>query len=152
MALIKWNPNRELLRVERDLNNLFKPFWNRFGANKSSDEDYSNASWSPLADIIEDKNSYHVKLDIPGVDKKNVKVSYSNGVLSISGERKDERESKNATYFSKETVYGKYFRSFTLPEGVNEESIKADFNNGTLNIKIDKAEESKPKQIEIKVN
>ena len=152
MALIKWNPNRELLRVERDLNNLFRPFWNRFGATKSSNEDYSDASWAPLADIIEDNESYHVKLDIPGVDKKDVKVSYSNGILSISGERKESNESKSANHFSRETVYGKYFRSFTLPEGIKEDSIKADFKNGTLNIQIQKVDEIKPKQIEVKVN
>lgn len=152
MALIKWNPNRELLRVERDLNNLFRPIWNRFGANKSSDADYSDASWAPLADIVEDKDSYHVKLDIPGVDKKNVKVSYSNGVLSVSGERKDEKESKSANYFRKETVCGKYYRSFTLPEGIKEDSINAEFKNGTLSIQIQKADEVKPKQIEVKVN
>ncbi|MBN1302244.1 MAG: Hsp20/alpha crystallin family protein [Melioribacteraceae bacterium] len=152
MALIKWNPSRELLRVERDLNRLFKPFWDKFGMGKTTDENYELASWAPLADIVENNNEYLVKLDIPGVDKKDVKVSYSNGVLSVSGERKEEKESKDANYYRCERSYGKYYRSFTLPEGIKEDKIDAEFKNGTLTIVIPKAEESKPKQIDIKVN
>lgn len=151
MALVKWNPSRELLKVERDFNKLFKNFFDKFGSRNDT-KDYEDAAWAPLADIAENENSYFVKLDLPGMDKKDVKVSYSNGVLAISGERKEEKESKDSNYYRCERVFGKYYRSFTLPDYIKEDQINAEFKNGTLSITIPKSEEVKPKQIEVKVN
>jgi len=91
-------------------------------------------------------------LDLPGVDKKDVKISVSNGELQISGERQEEKISDKATYHRVERTFGKYYRSFRLPEKIKDGEIKADFNNGSLSILIPKAEEVKPREIEIKVN
>ncbi|MBU1095695.1 MAG: heat-shock protein [Ignavibacteriae bacterium HGW-Ignavibacteriae-2] len=151
MTLVKWNPSRDLLNIERDFNRLFKSFNERFGTRRKLEDDYENASWAPLADIIEKEDFYLLKADIPGLTKDDVKVSYTNGVLSISGERKEENESKDSNYYKIERSYGKFFRSFTLPEGIDENNINAEFKDGTLSIKVPKSEKAKPKQIEVKI-
>ena len=153
MALVRWNPARELLDVDRELKKMFNSFENRFGFGKENDnEEYESAVWMPLTDISENKDSYSLKLDLPGVDKKDVKISYSNGELQISGERKEEKEEKDSKYHRVERSFGKYYRSFRLPEKIKDDQIKAEFKNGSLNILIPKADEVKPKEIDIKVN
>jgi HSP20 family protein len=153
MALVRWNPARELLDVDRELKKMFNSFENRFGFGKENDnEEYESAVWMPLTDISENKDSYSLKLDLPGVDKKDVKISYSNGELQISGERKEEKEEKDSKYHRVERSFGKYYRSFRLPEKIKDDQIKAEFKNGSLNILIPKADEVKPKEIEISVN
>lgn len=152
MSLVRWNPARELLNMEREFNKLFNIFGKRFGFSDADTKDeYENAVWMPLTDIKEDKDNYYVMLDLPGVSKDDVKVSYSDGQLSISGERKQEKEDKDAKYHRVERVYGKYYRSFTLPLKVKEDKIEAVFKDGQLSITVPKAEEAKPKELEIKV-
>ncbi len=151
MTLAKWNPTKDLLKVERDFNKLFKSFSNRFGINKRFEEEFADASWAPLADVVENENSYSINVDLPGMTKKDVKITYENGLLSISGERKIEKESKDSNYYKVERSFGKFYRCFNMPEGIDEKKIDAKFENGLLSVEIAKAEESKPKQIEIKV-
>ncbi len=151
MAIVKWNPAKELLNLEREFNRMFNSLSSRFGLRDFEDEDFENAVWMPLTDIIEEDDKYILKMDLPGVDKKDVKISYSNGELQISGERKQEKESKNATYHRIERAYGKYYRSFALPEKILEDKIEAKFKDGSLTITIPKAEEAKPKEIEVKI-
>jgi len=152
MTLVKWNPTRDLFNLEKEFNKIFSTFGDKFGINRADEEAYENAIWSPLADITEDEDKYTVKLDLPGIDKKNVKLSFTEGQISISGERKQEDEEKNTKYHRVERMYGKYFRSFTLPNKIKEDKIDAQFKNGQLTIVIPKADEVKPKEIEIKVN
>lgn len=152
MALVKWNPSRDLLNIERDFNRLFRSFTDRFGSTQKPEDDYETALWAPLADIIEKDDSYLVKADIPGLSKNDVKVSYVNGNLSISGERKEEKESKDANYHRIERSFGKFYRSFNLPDGIDENNINAEFKDGTLIISVPKSEKAKPKQIDIKIN
>ena len=106
----------------------------------------------PLSDLIEDKDNYRVMLDIPGVKKDEIKISFSEGVITISGERKNEKEKKGETYHTFERSFGKFYRTFRLPIPVQENKIKAVYENGQLLLTIPKAEESKPKQIEVKIN
>ena len=122
------------------------------GKKENSDEEYESAVWMPLTDIKETNDEYRLMLDIPGVDKKDVKISFSNGELQISGERKEEKEDKNEKYHRVERSFGKYYRSFRLPDKIQQDNIKAEFNNGSLRVTIPKAEEVKPKEIEIKVS
>jgi HSP20 family protein len=153
MAITRWNPARELLNVEREFNKLFNTFGNRFGLLESSDPyEYENAVWMPLTDISENKNSFVLKLDLPGVNKDDVKISFSDGQLNISGERKQEKENKDSKYHRVERTYGKYYRSFTLPKQIKEDKIDAEFKDGQLTITVPKAEEIKPKEIPIKVS
>jgi HSP20 family protein len=154
MALVKWNPSRELLNVEREFKKMFDLFEDRFGITRSEDYDdeYENAIWSPLTDIEENDENYLLKLDLPGVKKDDVKISYSDGQLSISGERKQEKVTKNAKLHRVERAYGKYYRSFNLPNKIKEDKINAEFKDGQLTVTIPKAEEAKPKEIAINVN
>jgi len=152
MTLVKWNPTRDLFNLEKEFNKIFSTFGDKFGISRADEEAYENAIWSPLADISEDDNKYTVTLDLPGVDKNDVKLSFTEGKISISGERKQESEEKNTKYHRVERMYGKYFRSFALPNKIKEDKIDAQFKNGQLTITIPKADEVKPKEIEIKVN
>ena len=153
MALVKWNPNRELLDMEKEFNKLWKSFGKRFGLRNddNGESGYENAVWMPLSDISENDDNYVINLDLPGVKKGEVKINYTDGELTISGERKQEKEEKKSTYHRVERSYGKYFRSFNIPKKVDEDKIEAEFKDGQLTIVIPKAEESKPKQIEVKV-
>jgi HSP20 family protein len=153
MAFVKFSPVRELLDVERQFNKMFNTLGNRFGlSERNSDDEYENAVWMPLTDIAEDNDNYYLKADLPGIKKDDVKISCTNGSLSISGERAQEKESKEKQYHRIERSYGKYYRSFRLPEKIKEDKINAEFKDGQLNVTIPKAEEVKPKEIAIKVN
>jgi HSP20 family protein len=152
MTLVKWNPSRELLNVEREFNKLFNTFNRRFGFDDSTmNEELENAVWSPLTDISESKDQYILKMDLPGVSKENLKLSFHDGELIISGERKQEKEDKDSKYHRIERTYGKYFRSFTLPQTIQADKINAEFKDGQLTVTVPKSEEAKPKELEIKV-
>lgn len=152
MALTRWNPARELFSMEREFGKLFDSFNNRFGMKSSNEnEDFANAVWSPLTDVHEDKDNYSLHLDLPGVKKEDVKITYNNGQIAISGERNYEKTEKNQTYHHVERAFGKYYRAFNLPEKIIEDKIDAEFKDGILNITIPKAEEAKPKLIDVKI-
>ena len=154
MSIVRFNPVRDLLNVEREFNRIFRSFGDRFGMLKAenSDEEFENAVWMPMTDIYEDKNTIKVKADLPGMKKEDVKISFSNGKLSISGERLQEKEDKDAECHRLERTYGKYYRSFTLPEGIKADKIEANFKDGQLIVSVPKAEEVKPKEIPIEVS
>jgi HSP20 family protein len=153
MAIVRWNPMRDLMSMEREFNKIFNSLERKFGyeGSERDNEEFENAVWSPMADIIEDDNRYLLNLDLPGIKKEDVKINFSDGLLSISGERKMENIEKNAKYHRAERSYGKYYRSFTLPMKIKENEIDAEFKDGQLKISIPKVEEAKPKQLEIKV-
>ncbi len=153
MTLVKFNPMRDLVDFEREFNRMFNSFESRFGISKSNENDnaYENAVWMPLTDIYEDKDKYSFKLDLPGIKKEDVKISFVDGKLSISGERSQESEHKDSKCHRIERSFGKYYRSFNLPEHVQSEKINAEFKDGQLTISVPKPEEVKPKEIEIKV-
>jgi len=152
MSIIRWNPARELLNMEREFNKLFNSFGKRLSIGElDSLDEYENAIWMPLADIKEDKNNYFVMLDLPGISKDEVKVAYNNGQLSVSGERKQEKETMDSKFQRVERVFGRYYRSFTLPQKVKEDKIEAEFKDGQFKITVPKAEEAKPKELEIKI-
>jgi HSP20 family protein len=152
MTLVKFNPMRDLVDIEREFNRMFNSFENKFGISRSKeDNEYDNAVWMPLTDIYEDKEKYSLKLDLPGIKKEDVKISFVDGKLSISGERNVESEHKDSKCHRIERSFGRYYRSFNLPEHIQQEKIIAEFNDGQLTITVPKAEEAKPKEIEIKV-
>jgi len=154
MTLVKFNPVREMLDIEREFNRMFNTWGSRFGLTKKSDidDEYENAVWMPLTDIAEDNDSYYLKVDLPGISKEDVKISYKEGTVCISGERKQEKESKDAKYHRIERSFGKYYRSFNVPKEIKEDKIKAEFKDGQLAVTLPKAEEVKPKEIDIKVS
>ncbi|KAA3602169.1 MAG: Hsp20/alpha crystallin family protein [Calditrichaeota bacterium] len=148
MSIIRWNPEKSLFNFEKEMNNLL----DNFGIFRKNDEAFDNAVWSPLTDIVEEKDNFVLRLDLPGLNREDVKINFTNNTLSVSGERKFENETKDKNYHRVERAYGKFYRSFTLPKEVKQEEIDANFKNGQLTISIPKAEEAKPKEIEIKVS
>jgi HSP20 family protein len=154
MTLLKFNPARDLLNVEREFNRMFNSLGSRFGITHKVDidEEYDNAVWMPLTDISEDSDNFYLKADLPGIKKEDVKISYTDGTISIAGERSQEKETKEKKFHRIERSYGKYYRSFNVPAEIKEDKIKAEFKDGQLTITIPKADEVKPKEIDIKVS
>lgn len=139
----------EPYNVLNDINRLFeKTFF-----PQTSSEDNSNletSQWSPAVDVKESKDKFSIKVDLPGINKKNVTISMEKGILSIQGERIEEKKEENTNYYRVERVYGKFHRSFSLPQTADEENISAHMSNGVLEITIPKKEIAKLKSIEIK--
>lgn len=155
MALIRWNPARDLetspfdmLNMQKEINRMFDRF---FRGNLTEEESLVPSGWCPAVDIAEHDNEFVVKMELPGVGKEDVKITMQNDVLMIHGEKKQEKQSKGSNYHRVERSYGAFQRSFTLPATVKADKIDATFTDGILNIKLPKAEEAKPKQIEVKV-
>lgn len=109
------------------------------------------AQWSPAVDISEDEKEYVVKAELPDLKKEDVKVCVEDGDLTISGERKFEKEEKGKKYHRIERSYGSFVRSFTLPEGVSGDKVSASFKDGVLEVHLPKDEKAKPKSVEVKV-
>jgi len=114
-------------------------------------EDYTLASWTPAVDITEHDDEYTVKVELPGVNKDEVKITVESNMLTIRGEKKQEKETKKENYHRVERSYGSFQRSFTLPTAIVNDKIDAAFKDGILIVHVPKAEEAKPKQIEVKV-
>ena len=154
MTFAKFNPVKDLLDVEREFNRIFNSMGNRFEVTRKEgfEEEFDNAVWMPLTDIAEDNDSYYLKVDLPGIKKQDVKISYIDGNLSISGERVQDKEAKDKKIHRIERSYGKYYRSFNIPKEIKDDKIKAEFKDGQLTITIPKADEVKPKEIDINVS
>ena len=133
------------------LSNIFDEFLSDgFFCNTSSD--VSRTSW-PKVDIVEQENDYSIHADLPGLEHKDIKVVVEDGVLAISGEKTQEKKEKEkGRYHYYERSYGKFSRSFQLPENVDEKNIDASFKNGVLKLTIKKTEKAKPQSIEVKIN
>lgn len=148
MTTTKFNTTKEWFDIERE----FAKFWNGFGYGTEQKKSNENSVWSPASDISENKENFYLLIDLPGIEKEDVKINFNDGELIISGERKEEEKEEGKTYHRVERSFGKYSRAFRLPDEIIVEKIIADFKNGQLKITIPKAEKAKPKEIEIKVN
>ena len=115
------------------------------------DEAMALIDWAPAVDVMETDEEFQIRAELPGVEKKDVKLSVENGVLLISGHREQEKEEKGKRYHKIERAYGNFARSFTVPEAVNAEKVTAEFKNGLLNVRLPKSEKARPKSIEVKV-
>jgi HSP20 family protein len=147
-ALTKWNPFRELEDIQNRLSSLF----GRTPLRGLGEEAMTVSEWTPLVDIAEDDKEYLIKAELPEVKKEDVKVTVENGVLTITGERKFEKEEKNKKYHRVERAYGSFMRSFTLPQGAAGDKINAQFKDGVLKVHLPKSAEAKPKPIDVKVD
>ena len=149
-AIIRWDPFREL----DDLQNRLSTMFGRAPVKKEVErqEALRVAEWAPLVDITEDAKEYLIKAELPDIKKEEVKINVQNDVLSISGERKYEKEEKDKKFHRIERAYGSFLRSFTIPEDADPEKVSAEFENGLLRVHIPKTERSKPKSIEVKVS
>lgn len=145
----RWDPFKELEEFENRLWNLFSRLPAR--ARGGGQESMTVTEWVPLVDVVEDEKEYLIKAELPEVKKEDVKVTVENGVLTISGERKAEHEEKGKTYHRIERSYGRFERSFTLPDSADAEKVSAEFKDGVLYVHLPKSEKAKPKAIEVKV-
>jgi len=117
----------------------------------NSKETMVDADWVPSVDVSETDGAYQIKAEIPDVKREDVKVTLEDGVLTIQGQRKQEKEETGKKYHRVERSYGSFIRSFTLPDLVDEEKVKAEFKDGVLHLQLPKSEKAKPKAIEVKV-
>jgi HSP20 family protein len=149
MAIVRWEPFRDLLSLQERMNRMFGEYR---GAGTAPDDEWAlGGSWAPAVDIYEQGTDIVLKAELPGVDPKDVDIRLENNVLTLRGERKFENEVKKENYHRVERSYGTFSRSFTLPSVVNQGNIKADFKDGMLKVVLPKREEAKPKQIEISI-
>lgn len=148
-ALTRWDPFKEMDDLQKRLTSIFGLTPQRPVNGK---EDMTVTQWLPLVDITEDGQAYLIKAELPEVKKEDVKVTVENGVLTISGERKFEKEEKGKKYHRVERAYGSFMRSFTLPEGAAGDKVSADFKEGILTVHLPKSPEAKPKAIDVKVS
>jgi len=147
MTLVRWDPFRELEDMSDRLNRMFA----RPALRSSGKETMTVADWMPTVDISETEGEYLIKAELPEVKKEDVKVTVEDGVLTIQGERRQEKEEKGRKFHRVERSYGSFVRSFTLPESVDEAGVKAEYKDGVLNLHLPKSEKVKPKAIDVKV-
>jgi HSP20 family protein len=147
MALIRWEPVRELNTIQSEMNRLF----NTFFESPTGGNGGSFRRWIPAMDLVETENDFVLKADLPGLAEDDVNIEVEDNVLTISGERKSEREDRNEGYYRVERSYGSFRRSLTLPQGVDPESVRASFDRGVLEVHVPKPEERKPRKVAISV-
>lgn len=148
-ALTRWNPLRELEDFQNRILGAFHPTSAR---RVNGQESLTMAEWMPVVDIAEDDKEYLITAELPEVKKDDVKVTVENGVLTITGERKFEKEENNKKYHRVERSYGSFARSFALPDDGDAAKVNAEFKDGMLKVHVTKSEAARPKQIEIKVS
>jgi len=142
--LTRWDPLRDLQRMQDEMSRLFD---DRLAARSGE-----SVGWTPSVDIYEDAEGIALRFELAGVEPKDVDIRYENGVLTLRGERKLEREDKRDNYHRVELSYGTFTRSFSLPGTIDAEKIKAESKNGVLTVTLPKKPEAKPKAIQVKVN
>jgi HSP20 family protein len=147
--LTRWSPLKELEEMEKRLSGYFGHAAATAGGDKK--EAITVAEWSPLVDITEDEKEYLVKAEIPEMKKEDIKLNVHDDVLTITGERKYEKEEKGKKYHRVERSYGSFMRSFTLPEDADGSKINAEYKDDILKVHLPKSEKAKPKAIEVKI-
>jgi HSP20 family protein len=149
MALIRWEPVRELSTIQSEMNRLFNTFFETptGGGNGTT----ALRRWVPAMDLVETDDEFVLRADLPGLSEGDVNIELEDNILTISGERKSEHEERKEGYYRVERSSGAFQRSLTLPEGVNAEAIRASFDKGVLEVRIPKPEERKPRKVAISV-
>ena len=146
MAITRWDPFREVVALQNRMNSLFRDF------NEAAESPVSTASFVPAVDIYEDEKKVVLKLEVPGLEEKDLDVRVENHTLTVKGERKFETEEKEENFHRIERRYGSFFRAFTLPNTVDTENIDAKYNAGVLRLELKKKPEAQPKQIKVNVS
>jgi HSP20 family protein len=143
MALVRWDPIRELDSLQSDMNRLFDRFFEGRAANNTS------RRWIPAMDLLETEDHLVLRGDLPGMTEDDVNIEIKDNVLTVSGERKAEHEDKGEGYHRVERAFGSFSRSLTLPHGVDAGQVEAHFDNGVLEVRIPKPAEARPTRVQI---
>jgi HSP20 family protein len=146
-ALTRWEPMRELATLQERLNRMFGENFSPVGTQES----LAAGAFVPPVDVYEDDKSIRVKMEVPGIEEKDIDIRLENNLLTVRGERKMESETKEENYHRIERSYGSFSRSFTLPNTVNPEDVKAGYAKGVLTVTLAKRAEARPKQIKVEV-
>jgi HSP20 family protein len=144
MAITRWDPFREVASLQNRVNALFRDF-------DEGESATTTASFIPAVDIYEDEKKVVLKLEVPGIEEKDLDVSVENSTLTVKGERKFEKEEKETNFHRIERRYGSFYRAFTLPTTVDSEGVTASYDAGVLKLELKKKPEAQPKQIKVKV-
>jgi HSP20 family protein len=147
MALIRWEPARELTSLQSEMNRLFNTFFDVPAPANGG----SLRRWVPAMDLVETDDSYVLRADLPGLSEDDINIEVENNVLTVSGERKSEHEDKGEGYYRVERAFGTFSRSLTLPDGVDPDAVQASFDKGVLEVRIPKPEQTKPRRVQIAV-
>jgi len=147
MAIVRWEPYRDLVTAQRDFDRLFRDAF----SSQRGETELSTRSWAPPVDIYETEDAIVLKAELPGVDPKDVEVRVEDNTLFLKGERKFEKEVKEQNYHRVERSYGSFARSFSLPNSISTDKVTAEFKDGLLTLTMPKREEAKPKTIKIDV-
>jgi HSP20 family protein len=147
MTLSRWSPARDLLNLTDEMNRLVT---SAFG-DETRETSLFKGAWTPLVDISEDDNNFYLRAELPGLSKENVNVKYEEGMLTIAGEKPAPQADKGINYHRVERRYGMFERSFRITSNIVADKVEADFADGVLTITLPKAEEIKPKAIEVKI-
>jgi HSP20 family protein len=145
--LTRWDPFREFVTLQDRMNRLFRDSYGTEGR----EEALTSTTFAPPVDVYEDEHSVTLKIEVPGIDEKDIDVRIENNTLTVHGERKFEKEEKEENYRRVERQYGSFTRTFTLPNTVEQDSVHADYEKGVLKISLAKKAEAKPKQIKVNV-
>jgi len=149
MALVRWEPLREMASLQNEMNRLFGTF---FDTPTTAVSGNGVRRWMPAMDLVETDEHFILRADLPGLGEDDVRIEVEDRTLTLSGERKAEHETNGEGYYRLERATGSFARSLTLPEGVDAEQIAARFENGVLEVRIPKPEVRKPRRISIGVN
>ena len=139
-VITRWDPFREFVTLQDRMNRLFRD-------TQGQEEALTTTTFAPPVDVYEDEHNITLKIEVPGIDEKDIDVRIENNTLTVHGERKFEKEEKEENYRRVERQYGSFTRTFTLPTTVDAEQVQADYDKGVLRIKLAKKAEAKPKQI-----
>src|SRR5690348_6934698 len=145
-VLTRWDPFREFTTLQDRMNRLFQQ---SFGEGR--EESLTTGAFAPAVDVYEDEHHVTLKIEVPGIDEKDLDIRVENNTLTVHGERKFEKEEKEENYRRVERQYGSFTRNFTLPTTVDSENVSADYDKGVLKITLAKKAEAKPKQIKVNV-
>ena len=145
MAIIRWDPFRDVMTLREKMNRLFEDAV----STRGEDRDLAGSTWCPSCDIYETENEIVVTAELPGVKEEDIEVKIEDNTLSIKGERKLESEVKEENYHRIERAYGSFHRSFSLPHYVNQEKIKAESEDGILRVTLPKKPELKPRSVKV---
>jgi HSP20 family protein len=146
-VVTRWDPFREFSTLQDRMNRLFQDSFGQPGREES----LTTSQFAPAVDVYEDEHHITLKIEVPGVDEKDIDIRVENNTLTVHGERKFDKEEKEENYRRVERQYGSFTRSFTLPNTVDADSISADYDKGVLKIRLAKKAEAKPKQIKVNV-
>jgi HSP20 family protein len=144
MALIRWEPVREIGTIQNEMNRLFNSFFDTPAVSRGAVR-----RWIPPMDLVQSDGEFVLRADLPGLSEADVNIEIEDNVLTISGERKSEHSERKDGYYRVERSFGSFRRSLTLPEGVDPDSVKATFDRGVLEVRVPKPEQRQPRKVEI---